>query len=195
MSKLIDLSGQKFNRLTVLKRFGTDKKKNAVWICRCNCGNLTNVISVRIKNGHTKSCGCLRKKHGMKNTVEYEAWLNMKKRCSYKCCKLYKNYGGRGITVCKRWSKFENFYKDMGRRPKGLSLDRINNNGNYCKENCRWATPKEQARNRRSNKMITYNGETKSMVEWSEVLDISYSTLKMRLNTYKWEIEKALTKK
>lgn len=169
MNRFIDLTGQKFNRLTVLKR-GTNNKNNQItWDCQCVYGNQINVVGSDIKSGHTKSCGCarngndnsLRHNHSRvgKKSKTYNAWVAMKQRCNNPNCTIYKYYGGRKppITVCNRWLEsngkgFLNFLRDVGEIPKGKSLDRIDNNGNYCPKNCKLSTPKQQANNRRNNK-------------------------------------------
>lgn len=159
MSHLVDLKNKVFGRLLVLKK-GETKRGRAYWICRCECGKQTSVLAYYLKTTHTQSCGCLKNlshtlKHGFckgqRNKPEYESWNKAKRRCFNKSDKAYLRYGGRGITMSEKWSKdFLEFYKDMGQKPNGSSLDRINNNGNYEPGNCRWATPKEQSRNRRN---------------------------------------------
>ena len=114
-------------------------------------------------------------------------------RCNNKNDTRYQWYGGRGITVCDRWSKFENFLADMGERPEKMTLDRIDTNGNYCPENCRWATNKQQHRNKRSNRLLTHDGETKCVAEWAETVGISQGALASRIDVYGWSVEKALT--
>jgi len=201
MQKVKDITGQKFGKLTALKYIGEKSKSgDYLWECLCECGKLVVVVGTYLRNGHTKSCGCLRitrlKTHGLTNTPEYRTWGLMKSRCSNKNDKRYKDYGGRGITVCKEWLKFENFYKDMGerpKRPKGTSIDRMNNNLGYYKENCRWANNFQQARNTRRNRMITYKGETKCMAEWAQELGINLHTLSNRINTCGWSIKKSFT--
>jgi len=132
-------------------------------------------------------------KHGMSYTPEYRTWVGMKYRCLSEKCKLYPNYGGRGIKVCDRWMVFENFFTDMGKRPSKLhSINRINNDGDYCPENCNWATDREQMNNRRNTRYLEYNGETLSIPEWSEKLGISQLAIRQRIMAG-WGAEFALT--
>lgn len=156
--QLIEMAGATFGRLLVLERAGSGKGGKAQWRCRCDCGTEKVVSGDQLRSGKTASCGCRRNdsgplasgfKHGGAGTTEYEIWSSMKKRCQNPNCRVYPRYGGRGITVCERWSNsFEAFYEDMGPRPsKRHSIDRINNDGNYEPGNCRWATQKEQAAN------------------------------------------------
>ena len=148
MTTLIDIAGQQFGRLRVISREGTSSSRKTLWLCECACGNTALVTSNQLRRGRTNSCGCLR--HGYTKTPTYNAWCGAKKRCCNTQDKDYKNYGGRGIRVCARWlESFENFLKDMGERPAGKSLDRIDVDGDYELSNCRWATASEQAQNRR----------------------------------------------
>lgn len=136
-------------------------------------------------------------KHGKTFTHEYVSWNSMKDRCYNKNHIAYHNYGGRGIAVCDRWfNSFENFLEDMGERPKpNYSLHRIDNDGNYCPENCRWATAKEQKAHTRSSHMVTFNNKTQCLSAWADELGMARTTLDMRINKYKWSIERALTRK
>lgn len=163
MSKRIDISGHKFGRLTVIKFSHVGKRRELIWLCRCDCGESRFVVISHLISGHSKSCGCLSRekardrgkklltKHGMHKTVEYQCWISMRARCINKKNCNFKNYGARGISVSKRWMEsFEAFYADMGDKPSPKhSIDRINNDGNYEPSNCRWADKKTQSNNQR----------------------------------------------
>lgn len=170
-----DLTGMKFRKLTVVAVSHIDK--HVFWLCKCDCGNDAVVASNHLqkKNG-TTSCGCARAKHGNARPGKlhplYRAWLGMRARCNNPRSKTYANYGGRGITVCAEWDDFTVFAGDMGDRPPGTSLDRIDNNGPYSKDNCRWATPAQQVRNTRVARYITYNGETMVLTDWASAFGI-----------------------
>lgn len=138
----------------------------------------------KTKHGHA-----IRNKH----TRTYRSWANMLTRCNNKNDTAYQWYGGRGIQVCSRWSMYENFLADMGERPERMTIDRIDTNGNYCPKNCRWATNKQQHRNKRSNRLLTHGGETKCVAEWAETVEISQRALANRIDVYGWSVEKALT--
>lgn len=202
MPELIDLTEQRFGRLVVIRRNGKNKHNHVIWLCLCDCGTEINVISDRLRNGNTKSCGCFRReintKHGhrtrIKTTQTYRSWSQMIQRCNNPNYNNYYRYGGRGIAVCERWLKFENFLKDMGESPKGYQIDRINSNGNYKLDNCKWSTPQEQQRNRCNNRLITYQGRTQCLSAWSEELGIDYNRLYQRLYRLNWlSVEKAFT--
>lgn len=151
-----DITGKRFGYLVVIRR-GRNYRTSATWICRCDCGTEKEIRGHDLRSGHIVSCSCQRNRnrnrrtHGMSRTAEYKAWRDMLARCARPTNKSFKNYGGRGIKVCQRWrDRFENFLADMGRKPSPeLSIDRINNDGNYKPGNCRWATLKEQNNNQR----------------------------------------------
>lgn len=205
MSIFIDLIGQKFGRLAVKERSENDKEGKVQWLCLCDCGELTIVRRSNLRSGNVNSCGCLQKElasqraiknfttHKHTNTSTYGTWKQMIQRCTNPKHIGYKYYGGRGIKVCKRWLKFKNFLEDMGERPLNRSIDRINNNLGYCKENCRWATNYEQSTNKRNNLLFTYNGKTKLLIEWAKEYNINLCTLWYRIYKAKWTIEQALT--
>lgn len=146
-----NLHGQKFGHLTVLRKSNERKNRYIAWECSCDCGTTVVVRSGHLRDGTTRSCGCLRGNpvHRKTGTVEYEAWKNMRRRCTEPTNKRWESYGGRGITVCDRWQSFENFYNDIGPRPPGHTLDRTDNDGNYEPGNCTWATRSQQNKNRR----------------------------------------------
>lgn len=207
MSNFKDLTGEKIGRLTVIKRVENNKANNAQWLCQCECGKEIITTTANLKRRHSKSCGCLRKehtsginnnfyKHGMYNTKLYQTWHNMKQRCFNKNSSHYKNYGGRGIKVCNEWLEFMNFYNwaMSNEYSEGLTIDRIDVNGNYEPDNCRWVDNKTQCNNKRNNHLITYNGKTHTMMEWSRLLNIKYDVLRFRLKRG-WDIEKALTER
>ena len=202
----IDCTGQIFGRLTVtgLGYVGSRYNGNPYrgLVCECECGNRVTIREDRILSGKTKSCGCLRDEtrgkssitHNKTNTSTYHIWSTIKDRCNNKNSKGWIRYGGRGISMCDRWSNsFENFLLDMGERPEGLQIDRIDNNGNYELNNCRWVTISQNSRNRRSNVNLTYKGETHTLVEWSEIMGVTENTLANRRKKG-WDIERLLTK-
>ena len=159
--KRFDLTNKRFGRLIAQECIGKNKRNYAVWLCVCDCGKKLFVASNYLKNGDTKSCGCLNRDsarqrmttHSMSGAPAYSSWHRMKQRCLNIKDRRYKDYGGRGIIICEQWLKFEKFFEDMGERPYGLTLDRIDNGGNYEPSNCRWATNKEQANNRRKRRI------------------------------------------
>ena len=199
-----NLVEQKFGRLTVQEFAGMSKNRHSRWNCLCDCGNTARVERDHLKSGNTQSCGCYNKEqvskaktiHGQnKNgliTKEYKCWQDMKDRCYNPNDEQYKDYGGRGIKVCERWlNSFENFYTDMGNRPIGMTLDRKDNDGDYCPENCRWCNWVEQHNNKRSNVWYECKGERKTISQWARSLGVSYDVLRYRLNNSA-SIEQAL---
>ena len=186
--------GQRFGRLTVIERFGTNNHKEATWLCLCDCGKTTVVSASYLVHGHTKSCGCLvsertveaNRTHGETGTKLYRAYTNMMTRCYNPNYKYFHAYGGRGISVCDEWrgnggyERFSTWAKQNGYDPM-LTLDRADVNGNYTPQNCRWATMKQQQNNRTNNATYEYNGEVKTMAEWAETLGVSYGRLQAML--------------
>ena len=200
---MIDISSRRFGKLLALKRSGVGSQGNVTWICKCDCGNTITKESKTLRAGDTISCGCyfleiaakkgrLRKTHGKTNTRTYQVWSNMKGRCFNKDNEKFFYYGGRGITVCKRWMKFSNFLADMGEAPDHMTLDRKDVNGNYELSNCHWATQKYQQNNRRNNKRITFNGKTLTLSQWEESIGISQDKLQCRLRRG-WSADRALS--
>lgn len=185
----VDLTGHRFDRWLVLEK-APEKNNLHYWKCRCDCGTEKTVYESNLIRETSKSCGCLAREltsinnstHGKTRSPTHTVWMLMKQRCLNSKIPAYKKYGGRGITICDAWLTYEGFVADMGERPAGMSLDRYpDNNGNYEPSNCRWATPQQQARNRRSNAMITYKGETKCIAEFAEQIGIDQDTLSARL--------------
>jgi len=196
-----DLTGQVFGRLTVLWYVGNNKHGCAMWRCACQCGDCTTVLGSSLRSGHAKSCGCFNRdmvvaantRHGKHATLEYRSWRSMINRCHNPADQAYSRYGGRSIIVCQRWREsLEAFIADMGSRPlSSHSIDRIDNDKGYSKNNCRWATPQEQSRNRRRHRLVTFDGKTMCVTEWSEATGIPAATLYWRLGNG-WSVERAL---
>ncbi len=192
-----DLLNQRFERLLVCGESPEKQKGCTVWICRCDCGAEVRARSYELIKGDTKSCGCFRRDfpwigrvtHGKSETSEYRIWESMKKRCHNPNNHAYAHYGGRGITVCERWHKFELFFEDMGCRPgEKYSIDRRDNDGNYCPENCYWATVKEQHRNKRSNVYVVYQGQKVILADACKLAGIPYDRVKRRRREgWSWE--------
>lgn len=192
---------QKYGRLTVIERSKTNTR---YFKCRCKCGNEKEVFTSHLLQGRTTSCGCYHKEvisklmkqvnrtHGMYGTSTYNAWAAMLDRCRNPKSRQWKDYGGRGIKVCDEWKTFEKFYTDMGDK-RGLTLERIDNELGYSKENCKWATCKEQANNRRACVVLEFQGMKKNITQWSEELGVSRRKIYDRLRRGNWSIEKALT--
>lgn len=207
MPKSIDLTGQKFGRLTVLER-AKDERPRSWWLCRCECGNEIITSSAHLKQG-TKSCGCLQRdavrtaltKHGHAPTKyqnaspEYRSWRAMKLRCNNPNHIAYKSYGGRGIKICERWNDFTNFLADMGARPEGAELNRVDNDKNYEPGNVIWSTDSENNRNRRNNLIVEFNGQKKCLAEWAETTGIAWHTLYYRIFKLGWSLDEAMAKR
>jgi hypothetical protein len=204
---IIDLTGKQFGRLTV-QRLAGRKHRSGLWRCLCQCGASIDVSSANLRRGSTKSCGCWAKEvssrvhrahghaghTGAGNSRTYNAWHGMWQRCRNPSHQAYANYGGRGVTVDVSWQAFGRFLADMGEAPAGLTLDRRDNDGPYCKDNCRWANEATQRRNTRRNVWLTLDGVTKVVRDWSNDLEIPYNTIRNRL-LRGWSVRDALTKR
>ena len=203
---LVDITGQRFGRLVVLGRNMEKQGENRhlMWDCICDCGNRTTVSGLHLKDGHTKSCGCLAAEslrtrsitHGKSKTALYHVFLTMHSRCDNPNTKSYHRYGGRGIKVCDEWrraSGFQAFYDWAMRNgyQEGLTIDRIDTDGDYEPSNCRWVTHKVQNNNRKNNRLIEYDGNTYTLSELSEISVVEYTTLQNRLNVG-WDVETAI---
>lgn len=201
--KKIDLTGKKYGRLVVL--YESEKKgKNTIWHCKCDCGKELDIIAYNLKDGHSKSCGCLaaeekskrHTKHGDTKTRLFRTWQHMLNRCYNTNVRGYKNYGGRGISVCEEWRNSFIPFRDWAHQNgynEDLSIDRIDVNGNYEPNNCRWTTAKVQANNKRNNRLLTYKGQTETLSEWADIVKISAVAIKARIDKYHWSVDKALT--
>lgn len=203
-----DLTGIRSGRLVAVKRNGKGPQRQAMWLCLCDCGKEVTVMAQSLTRQRTKSCGCYgrevwreqaavmrshkKKGHGCYGTPTHKSWTSMHARCTYPGTNGYHNYGGRGIGVCERWEKFENFLSDMGERPRGTTIERKDQNGNYEPSNCVWATNGEQARNRRNNHLIEFQGITKCLSDWASDIGVTPTTLMKRIAS--WTLGDALTR-
>lgn len=204
---MIDLRGKRFDRVRVLAM--TRKHKGSIfWLCECDCGNKKEIAGSSLRGGLTKSCGCRRRevttkrntKHGYASesiySRTYNIWQLMKDRCYNQKSPAYKNYGARGISVCAEWREdFLRFLKDMGQVPDNQEIDRIDNDGNYCKENCRWVRRVTNTRNRRKTVCVVYEGVRLPLAELAEKHGIKYGTLYGRIIKNKWKVDYALKAK
>lgn len=194
----LDLSGQRFGRLVVLNRSKNLGPRGEVyWFCRCDCGTERPLRASSLRSGRAKSCGCYHRErvtlHGMTSSATFKSWESMLQRCLNPHAPDYARYGGRGIKVHAKWiTSFDTFLADMGLRPEGATLDRIDNNGDYQPGNCQWSTASRQARNRRSTPMLTWQGATLSHADWAERTGIPSKVIGWRLSR-NWPPEKALT--
>ena len=201
------MPGDRFGRWTALEATETRTYPSGATIhfreCRCDCGAIDFVGSYKLRTGHSRSCGCLQSDvttkrnltHGFSGgngTRVYRVWCQMVGRCTNIKNRSYADYGGRGITVCERWLKFENFLEDMGEPPEGLTIDRLDNDSGYFKDNCAWRTPTDQARNRRSSLKLTYDGLTLTVAEWSSRVGIGRRTIEARYHAG-WPSDAILT--
>lgn len=185
--RFVDLTGQRFGGWLVLKRVANDKKMNARWLCRCDCGAEREVKACDLKSGQTTKCFKCRKTHGLRNDPLYAVWRNMIWRCTVSYLKHYHNYGGRGIKICEEWKDmtiFHNWAIAHGYK-SNLQIDRIDNDKNYCPENCRFVDRKTQLRNKRNNVYITINGIKRLLIDWAEETGLPRSTLYARVRL-KW---------
>lgn len=201
---LVDLTGKRFGKLTAINSHYDKEKKVTFWECKCDCGNVTFVRANSLVHERTKSCGCLRTEsnmqkkttHGLSGTPLYTAWYAMKKRCNNPGNHNYDRYGGRGISVCNEWidsfEAFSDWALSNGYR-EGLSIDRIDNDGDYSPENCRWVDIKTQNNNRGVSLMFTYNGKTQNLSSWCEELGVPYFRTWQRIVQYGYTFEQAIS--
>lgn len=209
MGKLIDLTGMKFGRWTVLEKAPpAPNSGGAYWICKCDCGTVRPVNSQSLRNGETKSCGCYHyeslsnntRTHGKSKTRLYNIWSSMRERCYCKTSAAYKYYGEKGITICDEWKDFSAFEKwalengyDQSAKPHQCTIDRIDNANGYSPSNCRWADSTIQSNNQTSNIIIDYCGEKKTLAEWAKDKGLRYSVIYNRIVRYGWDVERAMT--
>ena len=196
--RLIDRIGQRYDRLLVVARApnASERDTNARWNCKCDCGRMVLAYGQDLARGKVKSCGCLNAerifKHGKSRTLTYNVWKQIFQRCENPKSPSYKNYGARGITVDPSWRDFETFVADMGDCPEGFSIERVNNNGPYCKSNCEWATSKTQRNNTRRNRRLKAFGREQTLMQWVEEFNVPWDRVRSRLR-YGWTLEQALT--
>lgn len=200
--QLLDKAGRRFGRLLVIG-FSHMRGRTSMWRCRCDCGNEHAVSSNNLTSNHTRSCGCLENearkkrhaemvKHGKSSSIEFRTWTHLRGRCNNPTDSAYAGYGGRGIKVCERWDSFANFLADMGPRPKGTSIDRIDNDGDYCPENCRWASSTQQGRNRRTTRMVEWEGRRLSLSDFCDQMRLNYERVYHRVQRG-YTIEQAIS--
>lgn len=198
-----NVSGDRYGKLTLVREIERSNGaiRQRMWETNCDCGTVGHHARLtNLRNGHTSSCGCVQKqaassanlKHGLTAHPLYKTWTGMLHRCLSPDHKSFPMYGGRGIKVCERWKSVENFAADMGVPPDGKTLDRIDTNGDYEPSNCRWATPKEQQRNMRNNRLIGYMGRNICLKEAAEIAGLNYDMVVQRLNKYGWTVEQSL---
>lgn len=198
--KKLNLIGQQFGRLTVAEEAKAYRSPGGQihrqWTCVCSCGEQSTVRQQHLRNGHTTSCGCASREekttHGMSDSPAYRSWRCMMSRCYNDKDIGWKSYGGRGIKVCDEWHDFLGFVADMGQPLEGMSIDRVNTDGDYAPGNCRWADRVTQSNNKRNNRRIAFDGEEKTLTEWARKIEVSPETLKRRLDKG-WPIDRALS--
>lgn len=199
MAVQVEIGGE-YGRLTLIGMDSPAKSGHPRYLCSCSCGGRKSVSIYSIASGKTQSCGCLHKEqlanrnrsHNMCGTGTYRTWNVMKSRCTNKNFPKYESYGARGIRICDKWMTFEGFIEDMGERPAGMSIDRIDVDGDYCKENCRWATASQQQRNKTNTRYITAFGRTQCLADWADETGIDHRTIGTRL-TRGWSPERSVT--
>jgi hypothetical protein len=180
MAKPIDLSNRKFGKLIAVEKSHSGKY-GMVWRCKCECGAIHHASAAELSRNRVQSCGCSQIKHFQSHTKTWRIWVQMRQRCDNERNKNYLHYGKRGIYYSPQWQDFINFVADMGECPAGMSLERIDNDKGYSKENCKWATSFQQSRNKRTNKFYTYNGERLCLRDWEKKLGASKGYLTKRL--------------
>ena len=193
------------SRWTVLSYAGK-RGKNPLWRSRCECGEVRDVLAFQLVSGRSRSCGCLAGElaakrikeqsvtHGLSRSRTHNCWCYLKQRTGNENNQAWADYGGRGIVIeDPRWFTFDNFLADMGECPEGMTIDRINNERGYCKDNCRWSHSKEQGRNKRNNRILEHAGRRLCVAEWAEETGVSESLLRARINRLGWSVERAIT--
>ena len=204
MAELIDLTGQRFGRLVVIREGERTPQRRIKWLCQCDCGSQVVVDGVSLRRGVSQSCGCLRAElakrkfttHGGRSSRIYKIFHDAKQRCYNQSNPDYQHYGGRGIAICEAWLQDFAIFQDWALQSgyhTGLTLDRMDVDGPYSPENCRWVSMKVQQNNKRNNHRITFRGETHSISEWADITGIPYYTLHSRIVKLNWSVAKALT--
>lgn len=199
------IKGDKFNRLIVIDKTNEKSNNSYLWLCKCDCGNEIKVKKWNLTSGNTKSCGCLKIEnikiaaqrnitHGMRHTKIYKIWESMKRRCNSEKTERYASYGGRGITYCEEWERFEPFYEwaKVSGYEEGLSIDRIDVNGNYEPSNCRWVTLEKQSFNKTNNRKVSYEDKELTIGELAKATDKSYHLLYQRIVKLGWSVNESI---
>lgn len=175
------MTGKTYGRLTAIEWAGSRKGGGAMWRLRCECGNTIVCDGANVRNGRTKSCGCLKSegpvRHGLSHTTTHNIWVGMKQRCLNQNAPAFRHYGGRGIGLCDRWHSFDAFLADMGEAPAGMTIERVDNEKGYEPHNCVWADQTTQVRNRRITVRYTHDGETLTLKEWADRIGVPYAAM------------------